>query len=80
MIHQPRKCIIHLFDSVILLGVGGNRVYHGPDSESEPYFAQMPESDHLLVGESVADWLMDVSSGRFEPEKDEAADFKRVQD
>jgi hypothetical protein len=79
VIHQPRKFIFDLFDSVILLGVGGNMVYHGPVSESEQYFAQLPEKYRLPLGESVADWLIDVSSGRLEPEKDET-DSERVQD
>jgi ABC-type multidrug transport system ATPase subunit len=35
VIHQPRKIIFDLFDSLVLLGVGGRMVYHGPTSEAE---------------------------------------------
>jgi ABC-2 type transporter len=77
VIHQPRKFIFELFDSVILLGVGGNMVYHGPVSESEQYFARLQEPYRLPAGESIADWLIDVSSGRLEPEKNESIDSDR---
>jgi ABC-2 type transporter len=77
VIHQPRKFIFELFDSVILLGVGGNMVYHGPVSESEQYFARLPEPYRLPAGESIADWLIDVSSGRLEPENNENIDSDR---
>ena len=38
VIHQPRKFIFDLFDSLILLGVGGKMVYHGPTEEAYDYF------------------------------------------
>lgn len=68
VIHQPRKIIFDLFDSLVLLGVGGNMVYHGPVYKAEEYFSSMEMPYKLPVGESVADWLIDVSSGRLKPE------------
>eukprot|EP00532_Pseudo-nitzschia_australis_P020819 CAMPEP_0168291848 /NCGR_PEP_ID=MMETSP0142_2-20121227/6616_1 /TAXON_ID=44445 /ORGANISM="Pseudo-nitzschia australis, Strain 10249 10 AB" /LENGTH=897 /DNA_ID=CAMNT_0008239483 /DNA_START=9 /DNA_END=2702 /DNA_ORIENTATION=+ len=66
VIHQPRKFIYDLFDSLILLGVGGQMMYHGPTEGAEPYFGHLDYK--LPKGESVADWLIDISSGRLEPE------------
>ncbi|KAG7372253.1 ABC transporter [Nitzschia inconspicua] len=66
VIHQPRKFIYDLFDSLILLGVGGRMVYHGPTGNAESYFARLNYS--LPQGESMADWLIDISSGRLEPD------------
>lgn len=65
VIHQPRKFIFELFDSLVLLGVGGHTVYHGPISAAETYFSNL--NYNLPPGESVADWLIDISSGRLEP-------------
>lgn len=62
VIHQPRKFIFDLFDSVLLLGVGGRMVYHGPVDESLTYFSSL--GYQLPAGESVADWLIDISTGR----------------
>jgi hypothetical protein len=62
VIHQPRAFIFNLFDTVILLGVGGRMVYHGPTRESLTYFTNLGYS--LPEGESLADWLIDISSGR----------------
>ena len=62
VIHQSRKSIFALFDSLVLHSAGGNLVYHRPTLEARLYFQGlgyfMPE------GESVADWLIDISSGR----------------
>jgi hypothetical protein len=45
-------------------------VYHGPTSTANDYFYNL---NYLLPqGESVADWLIDISSGRLEPELDVA--------
>jgi ABC-type multidrug transport system ATPase subunit len=66
VIHQPRKFIYDLFDSLILLGVGGRMVYHGPTENAETYFGRL--NYNLPQGESVADWLIDISSGRLEPD------------
>ena len=67
VIHQPRKVIFDLFDSLILLGWGGNMVYHGPVHEAETYFGSIPKPYFLPPGESLADWLIDVSTGLLEP-------------
>lgn len=53
-----------MFDSLILLGVGGKLIYHGPTLGAEPYFTALKYQ--LPKGESVADWLIDISSGRLE--------------
>ena len=66
VIHQPRKTIVELFDSIILLGIGGKMVYHGPVNKVEDYFSNLRY--YLPVGENVADWLIDISSGSVEPE------------
>jgi hypothetical protein len=71
VIHQPRKFIFDLFDSLILLGVGGRMVYHGPTSQAYDYFHHL---DYILpIGESVSDWLIDISSGRLQSEPEVAA-------
>jgi len=67
VIHQPRKTIFELFDSMILLGFGGRMVYHGRVDEAEEYFDEL--GYHLPLGESVADWFIDISTGRLDAEK-----------
>jgi ABC-type multidrug transport system ATPase subunit len=67
VIHQPRKQIFESFDCLLLLGVGGNMVYHGPVCDAQAYFESLPDPYFLPLGESVADWLIDVSSGRLPP-------------
>lgn len=62
VIHQPRAFIFNLFDAIILLGVGGRMVYHGPTRDALSYFTNLGYT--LPEGESVADWLMDISSGQ----------------
>jgi ABC-type multidrug transport system ATPase subunit/Ca2+-binding EF-hand superfamily protein len=62
VIHQPRKFIFDLFDSVLLLGVGGRMVYHGSVADSFEYFTSL--GFKLPQGESLADWLIDISTGR----------------
>ncbi|CAB9497095.1 Putative white-brown complex homolog protein 30 [Seminavis robusta] len=69
VIHQPRKFIFELFDSLVLLGVGGKLVYHGPVMLAEQYFTDL--NYELPPGEALADWLIDISSGRLEPKDDE---------
>jgi ABC-type multidrug transport system ATPase subunit len=66
VIHQPRKIIFDLFDDLILLGVGGKIVYNGPTEGAQGYVERL--NYRLPAGDSVADWLIDVSSGRVEPE------------
>jgi DNA polymerase II small subunit/DNA polymerase delta subunit B len=54
--------------------VGGQLIYHGPTEGAEPYFNRR---NYLLpLGESVADWLIDISSGRLEPENQVAENKK----
>jgi ABC-type multidrug transport system ATPase subunit len=65
VIHQPRKVIFDLFDDLVLLGVGGKIVYNGETSGARSYIERM--NYRLPPGDSVADWLIDVSSGRTEP-------------
>lgn len=69
---QPRKVIFDLFDSLILLSVGGKMCFHGPTKNAKDYFEsrgyQLPE------GESVADWLIDISSGQLAPDEDGMAE------
>jgi ABC-type multidrug transport system ATPase subunit len=61
VIHQPRHSVYELFDSVLLLGVGGVTVYSGPPLLTRDYFTRsgfaMPEH------ENIADWNLDVISG-----------------
>jgi len=78
VIHQPRKFIYDLFDSLILLGVGGQLVYHGPTEGAEPYFGRLEYK--LPKGESVADWLIDISSGRLEPSNTYSLNRAKKQD
>ena len=76
VIHQPRKFIFDLFDLWILLGVGGRMVYHGPTSLAYNYFHSL---DYVLpTGESVSDWLIDISSGRLECEPEAATVATKV--
>lgn len=71
VIHQPRKFIFDLIDSLILLGVGGNTVYSGPCAEAYDYFHSR---DYVLPeGEALADWLIDISCGQIHPEHPVAA-------
>jgi len=65
VIHQPRKSIFDLFDSLILLGAGGKMVYHGAISEVEEYFTGLNYVSQ--PGESLADWLIDISTGHLSP-------------
>ena len=75
VIHQPRKFIFDLFDSVLLLGVGGRMVYHGPVDESLTYFSSL--GYNLPAGESVADWLIDISTGRVAVDDPVRSDYIR---
>ena len=56
VIHQPRKFIFGLFDSLILLGVGGHLVYHGKVTKVEKYFTKL--NYDLPPGESLAGTLV----------------------
>lgn len=51
VIHQPRKSVFDLFDSLALLGVGGNTVYIGPVAAAESYFGSLNRPYHIPPGE-----------------------------
>ena len=75
VIHQPRKFIFDLFHSVLLLGVGGRMVYHGPVDDALTYFSEL--GYQLPPGESVADWLIDISTGRAAVQRQVRNDYGR---
>lgn len=62
VIHQPRYTLYELFDSLLLLGVGGITVYNGPPLLTERWFSSngffMPSYDNM------ADFNLDVISGK----------------
>lgn len=76
VIHQPRKVIFDLFDSLILLSVGGRMCYTGPAANAKSYF--QGKGYELPEGESVADWLIDISSGALTPDEDMMAEAQPV--
>jgi len=51
VLQQPRKEIFHLFDSLILLGQGGNMVFHGPVDQVEEYFGSLSTPYTIPQGE-----------------------------
>ena len=61
VIHQPRYSVYELFDSVLLLGVGGVAVYNGPPLLTAAYFTR--NGFALPPNENIADWNLDVISG-----------------
>jgi ABC-type multidrug transport system ATPase subunit len=67
VIHQPRKQIFEVFDSLILLGVGGKMVFHGKTSYAKEYFESLGYV--MEGGEALADWMIDISSGELSPAK-----------
>jgi len=76
VIHQPRKFIFDLYDSIILLNAGGRMVYHGKVDEAQSYFNSL--GHELQPGESVADWIIDISTGRSVPNKNLIDSEKRM--
>jgi len=64
-IDQARRDTFELFDSLILLGSGGKLVYHGKTSKVGKYFNTL--SYYLPSGDSVTDWMLDISMGRLQP-------------
>lgn len=66
-IHQPRKQIFDMFDSLILLGVGGKLIYHGEVSGSKMsnYFNALGYKN--INNDPLADWMIDISSGYLAP-------------
>ena len=64
-LREARRDVFELFDSVILLGCSGKLVYFGPVCKIGKYFNQL---NYILPdGESVTDWMLDVSAGRLPP-------------
>ena len=55
IIHQPRYSIFTMFDSVLLLGVGGKTVYLGPSLQALSYFQGLGFS--MPASENPADFL-----------------------
>ena len=71
VIHQPREFIFQMFDSLFLLGEGGKIAYHGPTDKVHDYFRNL---EYVLpAGESLANWLIDISSGQIHPQPEIAA-------
>lgn len=62
VIHQPRYSLYELFDSLLLLGVGGVTVYNGPPLLTERYFGM--HGFAMQPHDNVADFNLDVVSGR----------------
>ncbi|KXZ52790.1 hypothetical protein GPECTOR_8g178 [Gonium pectorale] len=69
VIHQPRYSIFEMFDSVLLLGVGGKTVFLGPVQLAEAYFNFLGFSPP--PNENRADFYLDVISGAVWRDNDE---------
>jgi hypothetical protein len=63
VIHQPRWSIFEMFDSVLLLGVGGRTAFLGPANKAENYFKLL--GFEAPANENPADFYLDVISGLF---------------
>ena len=77
-IHQPRKSVFYMFDSLGLLGRGGKMIYFGATKDVESYFSNMGYT--IPYQENVADWIIDICSGLYDvkpqdgtPTKNESA-------
>lgn len=62
---KTRRDAFELYDSLILLGSAGKLVYHGKVSKVGKYFNSL--NYYLPAGESVTDWILDISTGRRPP-------------
>jgi hypothetical protein len=60
-LHQPRKEIFDLIDTLVLLAPGGRVAYYGPARKLAAYFRRL--SFHCPRSGNVADFVMDVLSG-----------------
>ncbi|KAG2453490.1 hypothetical protein HYH02_001711 [Chlamydomonas schloesseri] len=69
VIHQPRYSIFEMFDSVLLLGVGGRTVFLGPVNLAEAYFNFL--GFRPPPNENRADFYLDVISGAVWRDNDE---------
>ncbi|CAB9505209.1 Putative white-brown complex homolog protein 30 [Seminavis robusta] len=61
VLHQPKTEIFDMFDTVLLLGVGGRTVYLGPAAEMVDYFARI--GFPLPPRTNPCDYVMDVVAG-----------------
>jgi len=59
-IHQPRSNIFSLFDTIMVLGLGGNICYLGPAKECVNYFSKLNFICPKLT--NPADFLLDITS------------------
>lgn len=75
---RPRRDVFELFDSLLLLGATGKLVYHGPVTKVGKYFNGL--NYYLHSGESITDWLLDISSGRLSPPVKRKKSGKRKND
>lgn len=64
-LHEPRRDTLELFDSLMLLGLGGKLVYSGPVRKIGNYFKKL--NYYLHEGEGMTDWLTDIATGRLAP-------------
>lgn len=62
VIHQPRYTLYELFDSLLLLGVGGVTVYNGPPLLTQAWFRN--NGFTMLSFDNMADFNLDVISGK----------------
>ena len=62
IIHQPRFAIFQMFDTVLLLGMGGKTVYCGAAESALEYFSSLGFS--IPPNENPADFFLDVITGR----------------
>mmetsp|Transcript_9291 Transcript_9291/g.13972 ORF Transcript_9291/g.13972 Transcript_9291/m.13972 type:complete len:1312 (-) Transcript_9291:1353-5288(-) len=66
-IHQPRKSVFYMFDSLYLLGRDGKMIYFGATKDVESYFSKI--GYNIPYQENVADWVIDICSGLFDAPK-----------
>ena len=64
-LNRARRDSFELFDSLILLSSIGKPVYHGKVGKVGKYFNEL--NYYLPDGESITDWILDISTGRLPP-------------
>lgn len=69
-IHQPSEEMFQSFDSILLLGKGGQVVYNGPSDRIESHFASVGYENSQ--GVHTADFILDLISTGLEETKEEA--------
>ena len=65
VLHQPSFALFSSFTHIVLLGVGGRMVYHGPPAAAEPYFRSLGYA--LPEFSNPADYYMEILSGLAKP-------------